>query len=168
MSTAPSPAARRRSQSYFNAKRAEALAVLKLTRRDDLLVSDEHAVRQLGIDLAVTVREGGGDSARMFGVEVEGTLDDRLFEEPGRHDGRLKFGNDWLDLTFPTVLFLFHAAADAGKYRWLLRPVVDADGRADLAADGNDWADLDDDAVADVVADVTRWYDARRARRSAA
>jgi hypothetical protein len=61
---------RKRSQQRFIAERARALAVVYLTRRDDLIVTEEPG--NVGFDLSVTLNAENKGGHRKFGVELGG------------------------------------------------------------------------------------------------
>lgn len=58
------------TQRHFIVERSRALAVVYLTRRDDLVVTEESA--RVGVDLWATIQKKGQDGHRKFGVEVRG------------------------------------------------------------------------------------------------
>ena len=151
-------------QAYLARKWAGAMAGVVLTRRDDIEVLAMPKGYGPPPDLTVLVGPDGRPAGRRLGV-CGRAGDGAVFEDPASHEDRLELPDDADFLPEPTALFLFDNATRAGKYRWLLRPTPAPD---DLAAGGNAWADLDDAAVAGIVADVIRWYDARRVRRTAA
>src|SRR5688500_11819824 len=61
--------AMKRDMRQFFAERAELLAVIHLTRRDDLAL-DRLASSDSGVDFLVTLVQGGVPTGRMFGVQV--------------------------------------------------------------------------------------------------
>ena len=60
-------------QQRFIAERVRALAVVYLTRREDLIVTEETA--DIGVDLWVTLNLEDKEGHRKFGVELQGRLD---------------------------------------------------------------------------------------------
>ena len=60
-------------QPWYIGLRSEALAIVYLTRRDDLIVSQPQAQGAGGLDIIVTITKDGNSSGRMFGVELNAT-----------------------------------------------------------------------------------------------
>src|ERR1700722_13282157 len=64
------PMAQKSTQQRFIAERVRALAVVYLTRRGDLIVTEETG--DVGVDLWVTLNLEDKDGHRKFGVELRG------------------------------------------------------------------------------------------------
>ncbi|MFM7370492.1 MAG: DUF4365 domain-containing protein, partial [Sphaerospermopsis kisseleviana] len=108
-------------QPWYIGFRSEALAVVYLTRRDDLIVSQQQ--KDTGLDLLVTITQDGKSSGRMFGVEVKATASssnliqhDSIFKLKNKRYNNL---NVLRDLPFPVCLFFFTLDNDEGYYRWI-------------------------------------------------
>jgi hypothetical protein len=141
----------------FLAQRAEKLAFLQLTRRDDLIVT-EVAGRERGLDFLVTLARGGAPSVRVFGVQVkarEGSVSDpaalSAFDDTQGAS----------EAPFPLCEFLFTMSDDRGYYRWIRKPLVA--GPDDPA----EWKELNDQALQRIVDAVDAWYDAQRQPQAA-
>jgi hypothetical protein len=152
------------SLSELLAFRAEKLAFLHLTRRDDLIVT-EAAGRESGLDFLVTLARGGVPSVRVFGVQAkarEGSVSDA-----GTLDTLMETRTA-SEAPFPLCLFLFTMSDDRGYYRWVKKPVVASAEKAALGADGpTEWRPLDDEALQCIVDSVDAWYEARQRPRAA-
>src|SRR5437762_12337491 len=60
-------------QAWFVAERTRMLALMHLTRRDDLVITETKGP-DVGLNLFVTIRKGDGEkSLRQFGVILRGT-----------------------------------------------------------------------------------------------
>ncbi len=147
-------------QKWFVAERARALAMIHLTRRDDLMVMK--AGQGLGLEFIVTVaKEGGGPSLRQFGVALRGTkspvtvahLDKVLRPAMQSFRGVGAF-------PYPVCLFHFTMDDDQGYYTWVAEPAV-AGGEARLLMHQTAHCRILDRAALDeMVGQVDRWYDA--------
>src|SRR5215207_1319589 len=145
-------------QPWYLTKRAEALAVVHLTRRDDLRV--ERNVFDHGPELLVSIIRDGVLTGRQFGValkaRVSGARPPRM-DKPSLHRARERYR----DVPFPVCLFLFFMEDDAGFFRWIVEPEVHA-GEARLERDTQlSFDPLTDAALGRIVDGVNAWYDAR-------
>lgn len=142
-------------------RRAESLAAVYLTRRPDLHV-ERYAVKESGIDFLVTILKEGASTGRLFGVQTKG-----IYKQGNRassHNGSKATAHsiDYsisADLPFPVCLFLFSMQDDAGYWRWLLEPRTDAEQRQLLMFSGTGVSPLTNEALAEIVERVNRWYD---------
>lgn len=145
-------------QPWFLTKRAEALAIVHLTRRVDLRV--ERNVFDHGPELLVTILRDGSLTGRQFGVALKGRVSG---ERPPRVDAAAlrRERERYRDVPFPVCLFVFVMDDDSGYHRWIVEPRV-RDGAARLeVGSGLGFGVLTDAALAEIVDDVNAWYDAR-------
>jgi hypothetical protein len=149
----------RKLQRLF-ARRAEDLAFVHLTRRDDLVVNRLDAANA-GVDFLVTVTRGGTPTGRVFGVQVKAReapvrdLDDLGANDPTEV-------RSVADAPFPLCLFVFTMRDDHGYVSWLKAPAPRARRAPALQfAAQADWSELDPGALDGIVGAVDRWYDAR-------
>jgi hypothetical protein len=151
-------------QEWFVAERARALALMHLTRRKDLVVTQ--AERGVGLEYVVYItKEGGEPSLRQFGVFLRGTksavTEDQLnrvlrptvqsFQRVGQ-------------FPYPVCLFHFTMDDDQGYYTWVAEPVVVDDGPRLLLHSEARCRKLDRASLDELVHQVDRWYDAFFAR----
>jgi len=115
-------------QPWYIGLRSEALAIVSLTRRDDLLVSQQQKDKDTGLDLLVKITKDGNYTGRIFGVQVKATVssseliqDDDIFRLKNQEYNNLKV---FRDLPFPVCLFFFTLDNDKGYYRWILEPII--------------------------------------------
>jgi len=151
----------KRDMRQFFAERAELLAFMYLTRRDDLAL-DRLASSDSGVDFLVTLVQGGVPTGRMFGVQVKAR------EGSVARPGDLHPAGDLLirevaDVPLPLCLFVFTMGDDRGYYAWLKEPDV-ADARVPVLRPVNEarWTELDDAGLGRIVDSVNAWYDAQR------
>jgi hypothetical protein len=149
-------------QPWYIGLRSEALAVVYLTRRDDLIVSQQQ--KDTGLDLLVTITQDGKSSGRMFGVEVKATASSSNLIQ---HDNIFKLKNNQYknlqslrDLPFPVCLFFFTLDNDQGYYRWILEPITKDENNVALKFNENDeLKHLNDQQIDNITAMVNSWYD---------
>ena len=121
-----------RSENQFQAFRAENLALMYLTRRDDLLITKQ----EVAPDFLVTLTKQGTYSGRIFGVEVKA-----LHNAPEKREGNILFRVNYTFqeyslyqvITFPVCLFFFTMENDLGYYKWIRQPVIGPEGDTGLA-----------------------------------
>jgi hypothetical protein len=145
-------------QPWFVEERAEHLAMMHLTRRDDLRVArrrDQH-----GMDLLVTIVRDGIFSGRQFGVVLKARMGG---QKAPRIDSRTiaqereRFG----DVPFPVCMFFFSLDTDQGYYRWIVEPCLD-EGAPALEMPGQMLlSELSPSSLGTLVERVNTWYDAR-------
>jgi hypothetical protein len=147
-------------QQRFIAERVRALAVIYLTRREDLIVTD--ATDGFGVDLWVTLNLDEKEGHRKFGVELRGArtavtvnnADKVLYNSMQR---MLRYG----PFPFPVVLFFFTMEKNEGWYTWAAEPVVSSSGEFEIVQHGTAFSrPLNSDAIDEIVEAVDRWYDA--------
>jgi hypothetical protein len=147
-------------QEWFVAKRARALAMVHLTRRDDLAVAN--APQGVGLQFLVSL---GGDnrepSVRQFGVFLRGTKAviteaqlDKLLRPAIQSFLRLG------PFPYPVCLFHFTMDDDQGYYSWVAEPAVTDDGPRLLMHEAPHSRKLDAAALDEILEQVDRWYDA--------
>lgn len=148
---------------WYVTQRAEALAGVYLTRRDDLVLSK--APEEAGLDFLVTLCKDTEQSSRLFGVQVKAqvTTADALQNGHGvMAPPDLASDASLHELPFPVCLFFFTLMDDRGYYKWIVEPKVEVGEPFDLSwNETRELSVLDDDAIADIVATINRWYDKR-------
>jgi len=159
------PMAQKTSQQRrFIGERVRALAVVYLTRREDLIVTEETA--DVGVDLWVALNPEGKERHRKFGVELRGVwkavtaghANGVLYPSM---QGMLRYG----PFPFPVVLFFFTMENNEGWYTWVAEPVVSSHGDFEIVQHGKAACrPLDAEAIDKIVEAVDRWYDAFFAR----
>jgi len=107
-------------EDFIN-ERAERLAIVYLTRRQDLMI--ERMTADYGLDFLVTILRDKMSTGRIFGVQVKGR--DKAFQD--RQQAEKLHSNEKTrlylqDVPFPVCLFLFTMEDDKGYYQWLKFP----------------------------------------------
>src|SRR4051812_37372354 len=153
-------------QQRFIADRVRALAVVDLTRREDLIVTEETS--DVGIDLWVTLNLQEKEGHRKFGVELRGvqkavTADHANKALRPSMQQILRYG----PFPFPVVLFFFSMENSEGWYTWAAEPVASStDGFAIVQRGEASCRPLNNEAIDEIVEAVDRWYDAFFAKTS--
>jgi hypothetical protein len=140
-------------------QRAEALALVYLTRRDDLVISTPPL--DVGVDLWVDLKGKESSGRRAFGVIVKGTIDRVTTEEQATKvlnslDNRPATG----EIGMPICTFLFSAQNDDGFYAWKAEPVVDTNGPKLVPHTKYRCKKLDTDSLETMVRAINKWYNA--------
>ncbi len=145
-------------QPWYLTKRAEALAVVHLTRRDDLRVGRN--VFDHGPDLLVSVVRDGAMTGRQFGVSLKARVTGA--RPPRVERASLQRERErYRDVPFPVCLFMFFMEDDAGFFRWIVEPTMHG-GEARLERGTRlSFEPLTTEALGRIVDDVNAWYDAR-------
>jgi hypothetical protein len=146
-------------REWFVAERARALAVVLLTRRDDLVVKDTKEENSL--DYTVDIKTGDGAGNRPFGVYVAGTM------SPTTLDGATKQLQPVVrqvqslgPFHFPVCVFFFTVKDDQAHYAWAYEPVIAGKGEPRLTAHAAaPCQKLGDDSLEEIVFSVKRWYE---------
>jgi hypothetical protein len=141
-------------------KRARALAMMLLTRREDLLI--EEVKDDIGLDYIVRFHTEGKEGLREFGIELRGgwaaaTKDqaDKVLRPSLRQTKR--YG----PFLRPVCLFYFTMEDDGAWYTWVAEPIESGDGKPLLRSrDEPDCRPLDRRALKEIVERVDLWYEA--------
>ncbi len=148
----------------FVADRARALAMVLLTRRDDLVVTERKD--ETGLDYDVYVRTDARAGVRSFGVLVKATMTPVTADQANKQlkSTMAKVGSTG-PFMYPVCLFYFTARDDKGYYAWAYEPVVGKDGVPTLKhhAEARCHA-LGDESLARIIERVNEWYDAYYAK----
>lgn len=149
---------------WYIGRRAESLAIVYLTRRDDLIISQP--TPNQGLDFLITITKDGVYTGRLFGIEVKATDSTSNLK---KHNDILKLDKNRLirlekfkDLPFPVCLFFFILENDQGYYKWILEPKIDGEKQVQLHfKEDDDLKRLDDKEIANIISSINSWYDHR-------
>ena len=141
-------------------KRARALAMVLLTRREDLLI--EEVQDDLGLDYLVRFHTEGKEGLREFGIKLSGVWSAATKEHADQvlrpSVQRMKrYG----PFPRPVCLFFFTMEDDGAWYTWVAKPLVSEDSKALLrSCDAPDCWPLDRRTLKGILEQVDAWYDA--------
>jgi hypothetical protein len=140
-------------------ERARALAVMYLTRSDDLDIEEPRA--NFGLDLIVRFRHKDNPGLRQFGVEVKAAREAVTKAEADRFlTLTLKKVPRFGLFPFPVTLFFFTMENDRGWVTWVAEPTIDPDGRPRLRLhETANCKTLDNQSIEEIVQKVDSWYD---------
>jgi hypothetical protein len=145
---------------WFVAERARALAMVLLTRRQDLVVSETK--QDTGLDYSVTIRARDAIGNRPFGIYMGASMAPvaTLSEANQQLKPVLDKARSAGPFFFPVCIFYFTVKDSQGYYSWAYEPVVPAEGQLRLAANERPACrKLGDEGLDEIVALVNRWYD---------
>ncbi len=148
----------KRDLQDFIDERAEHLAVVYLTRRQDLVI--ERMTADYGLDMLVTILRDKLPTGRVFGVQVKGR--EKAFKDI--QEVSLSFTQKetdyFQDIPFTVCVFLFTMEDDKGYYRWIKYPVGESN-QVLRSIKQERWHPLDEFEIGMIIDDVTAWYDAK-------
>jgi hypothetical protein len=143
---------------WFVSERAKALAMVLLTRRDDLVVKETK--EENGLDYTVYIT---GDNVvnRPFGVCMTATMAPVTLDEANK---QLKPAMEKVRSIgpshFPVCVFYFTVKDDQGYYAWAYEPVVTAGGEPRLRENATAHCrKLSNESLEEIVTRVKTWYD---------
>lgn len=147
---------------WYLAQRAEALALVYLTRRDDLIVRQQ-TQGDTGIDYIIEIVSDGRSTGRIFGLQLKART--TALQGSALHKSIGITYEQWMvELPFPLCLFVFIMETNEGYYKWLSEPVVTDDQKPKLRLNAQGSLEkLSDDQLEHIVNRVNKWYDALRA-----
>lgn len=150
--------------NWYVGLRAEALAKVYLTRRDDLIISEQQQGAGT-LDFLLKITQDGKYSGRMFGIEVKATASssDLIQEQEFFKVKNKKYNFNisfFKDLPFPMCLFFFTVDNDKGYYKWILEPIIKDHNNVALKINENEELTLlNDEEIDNIITIVNSWYD---------
>jgi hypothetical protein len=147
------------TKARFLAERAQALATVILTRRDDLKIVETK--KETGLDLHVHVEREDKAMRLTFGVLLRAVPSPASAEQAnavlrptmGQFVGMRKF-------TYPVCLFFFTMREEQAYFSWLAEPVVNGHAPKLVHHEKAQCVELTDEVLSQVVERVVAWYDA--------
>ena len=147
-------------QQRFINERVRALAIVYLTRRDDLIVAEETSDN--GVNLWVTLNPEHKEGHRKFAVALRGSWESVAADQanqalrPSMQD-MSRFG----PFALPVVVFFFTMRNNEAWYTWASEPVVSATGDFEILQHAAAHCQpLDAAAIDEIIETVDHWYDA--------
>lgn len=146
------------AEPWYLGQRAEALAMVLLTARDDLRirqVNDAH-----GLDLVVELIQDGRATGRVLGIQLLARV-----EPVDIPDGSADIPDiavlDTLRNTFPVCGFLFTMRDEHAYYYWLSEPVIAEEQGPKLRQPSTvTLRPLNRESLGELLQAVNRWYEA--------
>ncbi|MBW4620608.1 MAG: DUF4365 domain-containing protein [Cyanosarcina radialis HA8281-LM2] len=140
----------------FIAERAEHLAMVYLTRSQDLVV--ERMKADYGLDMLVTILCEKFPTGRVFGIQAQGR--DKAFkniQQEALLALSVKENSYFQDLPFPVGLLFFTMEDDKGYFKWLKYP--SGSNKNHHSLEHNQWRSLDEYQVDRILEEVNAWYE---------
>jgi hypothetical protein len=140
---------------YFIAERAEHLAIVHLTRSQNLAIERLNA--DYGLDLLASISRDESPTGRIFGIQVKGQDQALKGQQTPQFMLSPQEHQYFQELPFPVCILFFTMDDDRGYYNWIklshaankhLRPV-----------EADSWKVLNDASIAQIVEEVNHWYD---------
>jgi Domain of unknown function (DUF4365) len=154
-----------KSDAWYLEERAEQLAIVYLSRRNDVVITRQRDGSDDGIDLLVSLLKTGTSTGRVFGIEVKALRSNRQIHPASqREEVRINLSKVGVprDIPFPLCLFVFIMETDEGYYRWVKKPAYGLSKKPQLLLnEENTFRKLSTEAVNEIVLDVQGWYDRR-------
>ncbi|MEA5552862.1 DUF4365 domain-containing protein [Anabaena cylindrica UHCC 0172] len=150
-------------EPWYIGLRSKALAVVYLTRRDDLMVDTDK--KEHDLDILVSISLNSKDINRIFGVEVKAIKSSSKVIQNNEvfniEEADINFlQSRFIKCKFPVCLFFFTLDNDNGYYKWILEPVLDNENSNKLKFNPSpEFRILTDQAINDIVSLVNQWYD---------
>lgn len=150
-------------QPWYIGFRSKALAIVSLTRRDDLIIYRD--TKDYDLDVLVSITKNGKDVNRLFGVEIKAVKstpkiiqNDDIFNIEGADINVLQ--SRFQKCNFPICLFFFTLDNDNGYYKWILEPIIDNENGNKLKRNASpEFRKLSNEAINDIVGLVNQWHD---------
>ena len=142
-------------EAWYVGQRAESLAVMYLTRRNDLIVSKQQ--EDYDLDFLVTILKDGNYSGRLFGIEVKAKASTPdLIQRNGAVEIKLNGASSSLtEFPFPVCLFFFTLENDCGYYQWILEPDIEGQNNSKLLLNkSNKFKKLTNEEMSNIVSAV--------------
>ncbi len=140
------------------AYRATQLAIVLLTRREDITVTA--CSQDVALDLLVKLPGRKNEENRTFAVVTKGFVSGR---KGGRHNSPERLyatqqqESELKNISLPVCLFVFDMIDDKGSWRWLLEPICDELGKHLRTNYDTMLAPLTNEAVNAIVDAVMCW-----------
>lgn len=160
-----------KTQAWYIAERAEQLAFVYLSRRNDLVITKQND--DYGIDFLVSIVENGKYTGRVFGVQIKAELSLVPTQDntPLEDSFELNISEPPLpeDIPFPMCLFAFAMENDEGYYRWLKEPQFSSEGKPKLVVNKvSAFKKLTKVELNNIVSQVNLWYEKKSHQLTAA
>lgn len=149
------------NKEWFVAERAQALAWMHLTQRDDLIITQTS--KDVGLDYLVSLtKKNDKPSLRQFGVILQAARKPLTVEQL---DKLLRPSMQSLqrvgEFPYPVCLLYFTMEDNRGYYTWVAEPVLTEESKPRLQRHAAASCKmLDRPALDHIVSQVNAWYDA--------
>ncbi|HEC86029.1 MAG: hypothetical protein DRR08_10405 [Candidatus Parabeggiatoa sp. nov. 2] len=140
--------------------RAEYLAIIHLSRRDDLVITKQPYAEEHGFDMLVSICQNQKPTGRVFGIQLKAVMSLKpFFEKASSRANEIQLNLTTFkpkDIPFPLYLFVFTMETDAGYYQRINQPLCQTEDTI--------FKTLTREALDNIVKEVNLWYDTVFAR----
>lgn len=146
-------------KEWFIEERARALALVLLTRREDLVVKETR--EENGLDFTAYVKTERHLGNRPFGIYLAATMTPVTLDTANNHlKPVLEQVHSVGPFLFPVCVFYFTVKDDQGYYTWAYEPTVTAEGEPKLAVHSTaQCRKLGNESLEEMLSAVIKWYD---------
>jgi hypothetical protein len=133
--------------------RAEYLAIIHLSRRDDLVITKQPEADNYGFDILVSICNNKRPTGRVFGIQLKAVMSLKpFFEDQRANEIQLNLTTfKPKDIPFPLYLFVFTMENDDGYYQRI--------NQAFRHRQNNLFKTLTREELDNIVEEVNLWYD---------
>lgn len=154
--------------TWYIEQRAKHLAVMYLTRRNDLIITNQEP--DYGLDFLITICKDGVKTGRIFGVQVKAAASMRRQRKNGVSIA-MKFRDDnhsfYDDTPFPICLFFFTMEEDQAYYKWIKEPIFGAKTSGKLSRRESDaLTKLTNEELNNIISKINYWYESKNNKAS--
>ncbi|RKZ86576.1 MAG: hypothetical protein DRR16_09395, partial [Candidatus Parabeggiatoa sp. nov. 3] len=135
---------------WYLDRRAEYLATIHLSRRDDLVITKQPSAENYGFDILVSICQNLKPMGRVFGIQLEALKSLKPFYQEQFSVNEIKLNIETSkpkDIPFPIYFFVFTMENDEGYYRKMTSPTLN----------DNLFKRLSFDAIDKIVEEVNLW-----------
>jgi hypothetical protein len=141
-----------RKKRWYLDTRAEYLATIHLSRRDDLVITKQPSAENYGFDILVSICQNLKPMGRVFGIQLKALKSLKPFYQEQFSVSEIKLNIETSkpkDIPFPIYLFVFTMENDEGYYRKM----------TSQTSEDNLFKRLNKEAIDKIVEKVNLWYD---------
>jgi len=117
-----------KKKRWYLDTRAEYLATIHLSRRDDLVITKQPTAENYGFDILVSICQNLKPMGRVFGIQLKALKSLKPFDQGQFNLREIKLNIETSkpkDIPFPIYLFVFTMENDEGYYRKMTSPTCE-------------------------------------------
>jgi len=150
---------------WYIDQRAEYLANMYLSRRDDLIVERQNHTHDRGVDILTDICHNGTLTGRVFGVRIRAERSGAHITKVSHNLIRYRYPVSTLeiirDIPFPVVLLLMIMEDDSGYYNWINRKKLDQAVNLSLKTQSVPFERLTEESMNMLINEIDEWYERR-------
>ncbi|QTA87559.1 DUF4365 domain-containing protein [Desulfonema magnum] len=150
---------------WYIDQRAEYLANMYLSRRDDLIIERQNHTHDRGIDILIDICHSGTLTGRVFGVRIRAERSASHIRRVSHNLITYRYPVSTLeiirDIPFPVVLLLMVMEDDSGYYNWINRTKLDQAVNLSLKTQSVPFERLTEESMNMLINEIDEWYERR-------